>query len=363
MSDTASSGAPAAAPSEPLPAPDSPTASAPAATPAPVGTFGTARGSGLARGKRPTQPAATTAASSSNATYKPTSIEVITPQREYKNPFASEQPSADPAPEAATVPAFSLAPQVKPEPVAPAPMFVPPVAPVPASELFPFNAPVAPVEKPELDILPPAEPKRVAQNWEASPLRGPAATFEPRRDERPTFRPERTEHREQPRDPRDQKFAPREPRGDFARRDSRREQPRDPRDSQPTGAPVAPPQKSGGFLGWLKSLFSGPAAKPETTRDHEDRGSQDRDGEHRHHRRRHRGGRGRGFHGGQPRDPRDGPAQARFEGGPSHPAGEGHGDQQGDGFSHRRRRGGRGRHRNDHGSDPHPEGTQGGGAI
>src|SRR5471030_1344252 len=94
MSDTASSGAPAAAPSEPLPASDSSTASAPVASPAPIGAFGTARGTGLARGKPPSQSAAPKAASSSPVSYKPTSIEVITPQSEYKNPFASEQPAA-----------------------------------------------------------------------------------------------------------------------------------------------------------------------------------------------------------------------------------------------------------------------------
>ncbi len=399
MSDTASSGAPAAAPSEPLPASDSSTASAPVA-PAPIGAFGTARGTGLARGKRPSQSAAPKAASSSPVSYKPTSIEVITPQSEYKNPFASEQPAAaavplpHPTPEAVTRPAFSFAPQPEADAgvTAPPVSFVQPtepkapVASAPAAELFPLDEPaarLAPVvreEMPELKILPPAESKRVAQSWENAPSQGAAPIFEPRarREERanapavgqPEQRRDQREPR-QPRDPRDQKFDPREPRGDSARRDHRREQPRDPRDEQFTRTPVAAPQKSGGFFAWLKSLFSGPSATPATTtRDRDDRGHggghEHRDGEHRQHRRRHRGGRGRGGFQGQPRDPRDGPSEARSEGGQPRQGGEGRGyPQGGDGFPRRRSRGGRGRGRNrdDRGGDPRPEGTQGGGAI
>jgi hypothetical protein len=399
MSDTASSGAPAAAPSEPLPASDSSTAFAPVATTAPIGAFGTARGTGLARGKRPSQSAAPKAASSSPASYKPTSIEVITPQSEYKNPFASEQPAAAAdhvphvTPEAVTMPAFSFAPDA-PEMdagvTAPPVSFVRPTEPKApvvsapaATELFPLDGPAttpAPAlseEKPELKILPPAESKRAAQSWENGPSRDATPIFEPRarREERANApagaQPERRDHREprQPRDPRDQKFDPREPRGDFARRDQRREQPRDPRDEQPSRAPVAAPKKSGGFFAWLKSLFSGPSATPATTtRDREDRGGghEHRDGEHRQHRRRHRGGRGRGGFQGQPRDPRDGPSETRPEGGQPHQGGEGRGyPQGGEGFPRRRSRGGRGRSRNrdDRGGDPRPEGTQGGGNI
>jgi len=360
------------------------------ATPAPVGAFGTARGTGLARGKRPSQPAAPKAASSSPASYKPTSIEVITPQSEYKNPFASEQPASEPVhhpvPEAVTQPAFSFVPEVKPAPVpaTPPPASATPVASAPAADLFPLDgpaaspAPPASDEIPELKILPPAESKRVAQSWENRPSQVAAPIFEPRarREERANSpapaQPERRDQRpsRQPRDPRDQKFDPREPRGDSGRRDFRRDQPRDPRDEQFTRTPVAAPQKSGGFFAWLKSLFTGPSTTPATTtttRDREDRGhggGHERDGEHRQHRRRHRGGRGRGFQGGQPRDPRDGPSEARPEGGQPHHGGEGRGyPQGGDGFPRRRRRGGRGRHRDDRGGDPRPEGTQGGGAI
>ena len=84
MSSTESSGAPAEA-SAPPPAPD-------AAFP----TFGSTRGSGLARGKRPTASPATATAAAPG--YTPTAIEVINAPREYQNPFApAETPAAVPA--------------------------------------------------------------------------------------------------------------------------------------------------------------------------------------------------------------------------------------------------------------------------
>src|SRR5882672_2094391 len=105
MSSTESSGAPAEATATP-PAPD-------AAFP----TFGSTRGSGLARGKgkRPSAPAAASAAS---AAYTPTAIEVVTAPREYTNPFA---PVETPAAVTETV-----AP-VAPAAVAPAPVSIAPV--------------------------------------------------------------------------------------------------------------------------------------------------------------------------------------------------------------------------------------------
>src|SRR3954464_11030689 len=108
MSSNESSGAPAEA-----------TATNPAPS-AEFPTFGTTRGSGLARGKRPSAgPAAATAAAPSD--YKPTAIEVVNAPREYTNPFAPVSPEpveradeAAPAPvekpvvaSAATVPASS----------------------------------------------------------------------------------------------------------------------------------------------------------------------------------------------------------------------------------------------------------------
>ena len=373
MSDPVTTGTPAAAPSEPHPAPASSATPGSAETSAPTGTFGSTRGSGLARGKRPTQPAAASAAPVSTG-YKPTSIEIVTHGREYKNPFASETPEVPPAaPVSESLPA--VATPVAPVTQAPIPTPAPaPVTatPAPSSELFPFTpsgsaekpATAAPAEAPaksELNILPPAESTRASQSWENSsqPAREP---FEPRarRDERPTFRPDRRDPREQPRDPRDvrePKFEPREP-----RRDPRLEQ-RAPLPPRPPAAPVAAVKKSGGFLGWLKSLFGGDST-PSTdgSRSGDTATGRGRDDGEFAHRRRHRGGRGRGGFQGGPgnRGPREG--QPRPEGYQSQ-GGEGRGEQQGgDGFRRRRRRGGRGRSR-DQGSDPRPEGTQGGGNI
>jgi hypothetical protein len=235
----------------------------------------------------------------------------------------------------------------------------------PASgELFPFNAPGTPEEKPVLNILPPAESKRVAQSWENRPEPSGAPAFEPRarRDERPSFRPERRdahpegEGRDSRPPGRDQKFDPREPRRDF------RPEARTPH--APDSA-VEQPRKSGGFIGWLKGLFGSKPAAGEPGQPAGVRDESGRDGQ-RHHRRRHRGGRGRGGFQGDNRGPRDGQAQQpRSEGGQPRHEGEGRGDRpQGDGFRRRRHRGGRGRHQGGgYGGDPRPEGTQGGGAI
>src|SRR6478735_2157129 len=84
MSSTESSGAPAEATAT-TPAPD-----------ATFPTFGSTRGSGLARGKRPAAgPAASTTAS---AEYTPTAIEVVNAPREYQNPFAPAETPAASAP-------------------------------------------------------------------------------------------------------------------------------------------------------------------------------------------------------------------------------------------------------------------------
>ena len=73
--------------------PDSAGANSAASTPTPAfGVFTETRGSGLARGKRPSQNAAPAAAAITGE-YKPTALEVITPEREYKNPFSGETSS------------------------------------------------------------------------------------------------------------------------------------------------------------------------------------------------------------------------------------------------------------------------------
>jgi hypothetical protein len=356
MSDPATSGDPSGA-SAATAGPAS-TAATPG-NPAPIGSFGTAKGSGLLRGKRPTPPAASAASSPAPSGYQPSTIEVLRPASEYKNPFTGETsvPAAvinEPAPQAAPTPA--------PAPI-PAPVVVkeaaPAAAPAPApamdGELFPFSLnadakPAAPAAKAELNILPTEEVKRPAMSWGESSHGSNA-----RRDERPTFRPERRDARP---------FEPREPRREPAAgepRNDRNSSPRDfSRDERP--APAAAPQKSGGFIAWLKGLFGAKSASPEVrTGDRDDQG---RDGGHRHNRRRHRGGRGRGGFQGDNRGPRDGqpyqPRDPRDEEGSSSEGGQG-GERRYEGGGRRRHRGGRGRNRDDRG--PRPEGQQGGGAI
>ena len=343
MSDPATSGASTPA------SPDNASAAPAAGATQPFGTFGSTRGSGLLRGKRPS-PATASAAPAAPAGYQPSSIEVINPKSEYKNPFTGETSVAapvvnEPAPAPAVAPAPVAPVPAAPEPLAPqaeaapAPAAVAAPAQAPAAELFPLEASATaatPETKPELNILPPTENKRPAQSWESG--------GQPRRDDRPSFRPERREPRS---------FEPRAPREGGEQREQRPQQPRP--------QPAAQPKASGGFFAWLKGLFGGAdtaAGKPEQSGEQR----RDRDGEFRHGRRRHRGGRGRqqgGFNG--PRDGQSGP------GGPSEggrPQGQGGEFRQGDdGGQRRRRRGGRGRFRGERGNDPRPDGQQGGGAI
>jgi hypothetical protein len=418
MSDTDTSSAPASAPA--ATAGTTPPMASPVAT-QPFGTFGSTRGSGLARGKRPSPAGAPPVGAAAPGGYTPSALEVIRPQSEYKNPFTGETSVGapvvnEPAPQAApleTPVAFQpSAPVAKPAPVtAPAPS---PARAAPTGELFPFTpggsaepasaASASPAEKPELKILPPAETKRPATNWEAT---GPSAADD-RRNERPTFRPERRESK--PFEPREGKpfearepkpFAPREPKP-FAPREPRRDnRPGDSRSggnpnfgsgqTQQPHAPRAPranteePKPSGGFFAWLKGLFGGKPAEPapNARTDGDQRRERDGDFNRDGQRRRHRGGRGRGGFQGenrgprdgqsyQPRDPRDEAGPSASEGGERHfDSGGGQGEYREGGGGRRRRRGGRGRFRGEGGgggegdrrNDPNPEGQQGGGAI
>jgi hypothetical protein len=383
MTDTNSSGA--------LFAPAADTSAPAASTETPAGNFGSTRGSGLARGKRASSAAAPTA-NPAKSDYKPTAVEVITPQREYKNPFASPEPASAPVEEPVKVQieAAPTAAAIEPEsrPVASVPMFT--------------SEPEA--EKPEIQILPPAEAVRPSVSWE-SPSASAAASESPtdgrpdaaRHDDRPMFRPDRrdgTPHetqpeargprfdarepgrdsfrreQRQPRDPRDAR-QPRDPREARQPRDPRdARQPRDPRDERPQydqrprrdqngpverAAPVAKPA-TGGFLGWLKNLFG--AKKPEVAPAPREPGGEPFSDGFRP-RRRHRGGRG---HGGNPqgyrgdRSSQGGPRPDGFRGGEGENGG---GDRQG-GHRRRRHRGGPG---HDRGGEPRAEGQQGGGAI
>ena len=338
MSSTESSGAPAEATAT-TPAPD-------AAFP----TFGSTRGSGLARGKRPAAgPAASTAASTE---YTPTAIEVVNAPREYQNPFA-------PAETPASVTADQSAPAV---PVAPAPAYSAPArrehvapvvesaAPLPddlsrdagratdpglaaASNRVSGQIPGRPQqatgqEPAELNILEPAQPKVVpAQTWESE-------GFEPVRETRPE-RPRREERSERP--AREERVALTETPEKFLyvrpgytyvptpsnfggapRERSERPAHGSTERALETSAPA--PAKSGGFFGWLKSLFGGSSSEP-TTAAPGAHGEHHREGGHR----RHRGGRNRGGQGGG------------YSGG-----GEG-GDRGGSPGGQRRDRGGRGR--------------------
>ncbi|MDB6126919.1 MAG: translation initiation factor [Verrucomicrobia bacterium] len=340
--------------------------------PASVGAFG-AKGSGLARGKRPS-PQAAPAASTAPSGYQPSALEVLRPQSEYKNPFTGETSVPvvnEPAPQAAPIPIPA------PAPVAPVARTAP--APAPKEpELFPFTdevatkpRAVAPEPRAEINILPTEEVKRPAVSWgESNPPQ--AADSRPRRDDRPAFKPERREPRPfEPREPRQPRPAgeqrePREPRRDFNNDPRRREERADRPDRPVLSEPVKKPT---GFFAWLKGLFS--SSKTETNiAERPEAGNE----EHlRHHRRRHRGGRGRGGYqggqggyqgGGENRGPRDGqPRDQNFEGNrPQQPDGEQSSEgQRYEGGGRRRRRGGRGRFRDDRG--PRPEGQQGGGAI
>jgi len=341
------------------PGADHPAPAAPAETP--FGTFASTRGSGLARGKRSTTPPANAEAAPSGE-YKPTAVAMITPQREYRNPFASETPASQPAEQ-------------------PVPVHV--AAPIPAAETqaTPASAaeapiPEAPVERSELKILPAAEANRPAVSWEtpsAPPIaESPAAGQRPRHEDRPIFRTEgRREGRPEGREPRGEPFRREGSRNEGSRHEGsrnegfRRDGPQ--RDDSQRGGPrrqepradfvpraVETPRSSGGFIGWLKGLFGAKKAPEETPRP---AGAEfPREGEGHRHRRRRRGGRGH-HQGGEHSGPRyqspEGPggdsqrSEHRPEGG--HPG------------EHRRprHRGGRGRNRGEH----RTEGHQGGGAI
>jgi translation initiation factor IF-2 len=362
------------------PAADTQAPAASAETPA--GNFGSTRGSGLARGKRQTS-AAAPKENTAKSDYKPIALEVITPASEYKNPFASPEPENPPATEPAKteIPAAPAAAMTEPElVVSPAPVIAEPVA-----------------ERREIQILPPAEAIRPSVSWESpsaprteSPSSGSGER--PARDERPTFRPDRREDaangprpesgearfeggnarndsfQRQPREPRQ----PRDPREARQPRDPRfARQPRDPRDEVPryeerpqrdqNGSAEQAAPASGGFFGWLKSLFGGskPAEAPAPRESFGERSGGERSGDGQRHRRRHRGGRG---HGGNPQGFR---GERSFQGGPRHDGphgseGENRGGERQGGPRRRRHRGGPGR---DRGGEPRAEGQQGGGAI
>lgn len=326
MSDQTTSGEPTPAPAE------NASTTTPAASPAAFGSFGGNRGSGLARGKRPAALAAkpTASSASTGSAYKPTSVEVITPVREYQNPFASGTPM-NPIIEPPAQPVESPAAPVQAvaEVAAPAPV------PTPAPVVEP--TPAAPSVKSEINILPPEEVKRPAQSWgDHAPQVG--GDSRGRREDRGTFRPERRDAKP---------LEPREPRREPAL-EQRAPLPRDAK-------PAAVTKKSGGFINWLKGLFGIKSASAEAPRS-QDQGENPH-ADHRQHRSRHQDRRGgyqgenRGPRDNQPRDPRDYPegeqqyGERRFEGG-----------------GRRRRRGGRGRNRDDRGG-PRSEGQQGGGAI
>ena len=182
MSSTESSGAPAEA-------------SATSAASTAAASFGSTRGSGLARGKakRPSAPAAATAASSD---YTPTAIAVVTSPREYQNPFAPVEAPA--AVTAESAPVAAPAP-IAEAPVAPAKEYTAPVvaAPAPVQEDV---APAAESDEPaELNILEPAQQKvSPAQTWESEGFR-PAREVRndrPRRDEPRRDEPRREERQE-----------------------------------------------------------------------------------------------------------------------------------------------------------------------
>ena len=331
MSSTESSGAPAEA---------SATTTAPVA----AASFGSTRGSGLARGKakRPSAPASSTAAS---ADYTPTAIAVVTAPREYQNPFAPVETPASVTATPAALSAEASAPveSIAAAPVAPVKEYSPPsaLAPTtPESNAVETPAPVhseaaaapAVAEQTELNILPPAEQKTApAQTWESEGFR-PARetrTDRPRREDARREEPRREEPRREERTER----APREERAAFDPSTIPEKflyvrpgynyvptpsnyggAPREPRGERaPVSggyvAPAAPtakaaPEKSGGFFGWLKSLFGAapeaPApveARPSEAfngdRSRGDRGRSGPGGGGDGQRRRSRGGRGR----------------------------------------------------------------------
>jgi translation initiation factor IF-2 len=253
------------------------------------------------KGKRQNAPAAATAASSD---YTPTAIAVVTAPREYQNPFAPvETPAAVTAEPAAAVAPMAVAhvpeqastapvhPEAAPEVTAKAP------APVESQETD---------EHAELNILPPEQPRNTpAQTWESEgfrPAREPRGD-RPRRDGSRRDEPRREESTESvPFDPASipEKFLYVRPGYNYvptpsnyggAPRENREH--RESRSSAPVSSSASAPAKSsGGFFGWLKSLFGGSAPAPAAAPAGEHRSGD------RSHGDRHRGGRGRGQGGG-----------------------------------------------------------------
>jgi hypothetical protein len=294
-----------------------------------VSTFGAVRGSGLLRGKpsRTLQPASSAQAVPSD--YRPTTIAVITPEREYKNPFASEAPAAVATTEPAVTPVS--APAAAPAVEAPAPA-VQAVIPAPAAP--------AEVAQPEpeatLDILPPEPVRRSAVSWETSGFPQTTTPRSPRREEieRPAPAPLNTDpNRVIPEKniyrPENKRTLP--PQAPGATREPRepRSRPVEQAARQPERA-ARPERSGGGFIGWLKGLFgnktseAAPAPQEGQAYGQADQGRR---------RNRHRNRGGQNFDG-----PRDG-----------QPAGEAREPRQdGEGRSPGRRRGGR-RHRREGG--------------
>ncbi|HEU5078131.1 MAG TPA: translation initiation factor IF-2 [Opitutaceae bacterium] len=394
MSDSETSGEPKVASAETNSAPPAAANSAPqenAATPA-FGFAGT-RGSGLARGKRGSSSATATSSNAPKGDYKPTAIQVVTAEREYKNPFAPEQPAAvaEPATPASPTPAAATPAPVSPIASAPAaPASVSNPQSVEAQPQPKPAAPSIPEPKAELKILPPEDRARPAQSWEsnsfpqgARPENAAPSTSEtppqPRREERGTFRPERREGgprfneargeqaprdvregrepREfrEPREPREPRESrePREPRQPREGRENRegrdRGENRGQRQFQPRERsfesrpiPAAPEPAKKGFFGWLKGLFSDTpetttAASTPSTQPGERRPYDPNRGQHRGGGHRNRGGYRGENRGGENRGPREG-GQFADEG--SREGGEGRFDG---GQRRRRHRGGRGR--------------------
>ncbi len=264
MSSTESSGAAPAEAAATTPAPSAPV------------SFGTSRGSGLSRGKRPA-PSGPANASAPASDYRPTAIEVVQAPREYQNPFA---PAA--TPEAAL-------PEI---PVPAAIIETTPVATPAPREMFPLeDSPAAePEEKGELNILEPAQQKAVpAQTWESDGFRSRRDDTSDRASRADSQAGEEADASSIPSQflyvrpgvkfvPTPRNWGSSEPR-------PRRGEPRSTESKLAESAPArehAAPE-SPGFFGWLKSLFGGakPAAK----------NGDIPAGEHRSHRR-HRGGHG-----------------------------------------------------------------------
>ena len=271
MSSTESSGAPAEA------SVISPASNA-------ESSFGSTRGSGLARGKakRPSAPAAATAASSD---YTPTAIAVVTAPREYQNPFAPvETPVAVTEPVAAVAPAPAAPAPARPERVEAVAPIKAHVAPV---QEITTPAPVESNEPAELNILEPEQPKAShAQTWESEgfrparesrndrPRREESRREEPRREEPRREEPRREESAEQaPFDPSSipakflyvrpgYNYVPTPSNFGGAPRVNRENRPAASEARSAAAPGAAAPAKSGGFFGWLKSLFGGSDAAP-----------------------------------------------------------------------------------------------------